>query len=104
MFNGSWSDTSAFWKDTINNFTTQVPYVNNTKDGVFFVEYMEFNTNYNSIDISYFQEDYIHSSVRMNNSNSTAKRFEFILNTTLDGFIGMDFYDPRMYAYGCKQN
>ena len=65
---------------------------------------MEFNTNYNSIDISYFQEDYIHSSVRMNNSNSTAKRFEFILNTTLDGFIGMDFYDPRMYAYGCKQN
>ena len=39
----------------------------------------------------------------MNNTNSTTKRFEFIIaNNTLDGFIGVDLYDPRMYAYGCK--
>ena len=41
----------------------------------------------------------------MNNTNSTTKRFEFIIpNNTLDGFIGIDLYDPRMYAYGCKAN
>jgi hypothetical protein len=40
----------------------------------------------------------------MNNTNNITKRFEFIIpNNTLDGFIGVDLYDPRMYAFDCRK-
>jgi len=40
----------------------------------------------------------------MINTNNISKRFEFVLNSTLDGFIGMDYYDSRMFPSGCKNS
>lgn len=37
-FNGTWNDKSPLWNDTKNKFYSQVPYVNNSKDGIYFIE------------------------------------------------------------------
>ena len=78
--------------------------MNNSKDGVYFVEYMELNQYFNGIIISYIDDNYIHSSVKVLNATTAPKRFEFNLTSTLDGFIGMDYYDTRMYPRGCKNS
>ena len=36
-YNGSWSDNDAIWNDAVNNYKAQVPFVKNTKDGLFFI-------------------------------------------------------------------
>lgn len=61
-FNGTWRDSSSLWLDTTNNYKAQVPYVN-ANDGAFFVNFQEFYDNFNSFSISYFYENYQHTSL-----------------------------------------
>lgn len=60
-FNGTWRDSSSLWADTTNNYRAQVPYVN-ANDGTYFVSFQEFFDNFNSFSISYFYDNYAHTS------------------------------------------
>ena len=34
--------------------------------------------------------------------NNEGQRFDFEITTLTDGYVGIDFYNARMYPSGCK--
>ena len=37
-YNGTWHDKSQLWQDKVNNYAAQLPYAENTEDGIFFID------------------------------------------------------------------
>jgi hypothetical protein len=100
-YNGTWRDADPRW--LTNNYTSQVPYKNNTADGLFFISIDDYNTYYDYMSVTYFQDSYVHStSTVYNDTQGQNTKFEFTLTSPVTGFFGVDFYTPRMYPKGCK--
>ena len=56
---------------------------------------------------SYFQVNYFRDSWNTNyyerlNDDGSWRTYTFTLSRAQDVFIGADFYNPRMYAEGCR--
>jgi hypothetical protein len=56
---------------------------------------------------SYFQVNYIHDDYKTSyyerkNDDGNAKTYTFTIGRQQEVFVGMDFYNPRMYASGCR--
>lgn len=99
-YNGKWGDSdTASWTAAAK---AQVPYVN-ADDGVFFIEDTDFVNCFDSFTIAYLHDDWNNNIFEVLSDTAGAKRtFTFTLATAQEVYIGMEFYDSRMYAAGCK--
>jgi hypothetical protein len=102
-YKGTWNDNDALWLDTTNNYKGQVPYTKNTADGLFFISHTDFFTYFAGFSVSYQNDKYISSTSTVEGDKGDWTEFHFTLNDDVaDGFMGIDFYTPRMYPKGCK--
>lgn len=60
-YNGTWNDKDPLWLDTVNNFKAQVPYINNTKDGVFYISVDDFYRTFSGFSVSFQADTYKNS-------------------------------------------
>jgi hypothetical protein len=100
-YNGTWRDRDPIW--LTNGYTSQVPYRNNTGDGLFYISQDDYHATFNYMSVSYFMDDYVHSTSSVYNDTTGQNTiFEFTIAEDVEGFLGVDFYTPRMYPKGCK--
>lgn len=45
-YNGTWSDKDVIWNDTTQTFKKQLPFARNEKDGIFYIDYKDFNKTF----------------------------------------------------------
>ncbi len=100
-YNGTWNDgDTVSWTAAAQ---AQVPFVNNTNDGVFWIEDKDYVQAFNGFMISYYHDGWAHSYVEVLNDTAAPQRtFTFTLTTAQEIYVGMEFYDSRMYALNCK--
>ena len=103
-YKGAWNDNDANWKDLTNNYAAQVNFTNNPQDGFFFITSEDFFTYFNSFSISFYKDSYVSSTSTVLGDNNEGQKFEFTITTPTDGYIGVDFYNSKMYPKGCKND
>jgi Calpain family cysteine protease len=81
-YNGSWSDLDPIWKDTTNNFKGQVPFINNTKDGLFFISVQDFYNCFSMFSVSYQSDSFKNSIFTVYNDTGNWTQFNFNIPTT----------------------
>jgi len=99
-YNGDWND-----KDTKNwseENKKQVPY-KDADDGVFFVEDKDFVKAFDTFTINHYSEKKKASHFDVKNDDGNAKVFTFEVPSDQEGFVGMSFYNERMYPNDCKK-
>eukprot|EP00347_Sterkiella_histriomuscorum_P020656 403336970 len=101
-YNGTWCDSSAKWTDTVNKFSTQVPFKKDTQDGIYFVDLQTFQESFSDVQIAFYNDAYVSSTATIYTDVGLGSKFEFTLGSAVDGFFGIDFYNTRMYPVGCK--
>jgi hypothetical protein len=81
-----------------------VPYTRDTADGLFFIDHNDFYAYFSAYSISYQDDSYYSSTSTVYGDSGKWTRFDFVMNHvgTVNGFLGIDFYTPRMYPRGCK--
>jgi len=102
VYTGRWNDTSSLWTNSIRN---QVGYNASSAtlmDGIFFVEDFDFMNAYYGVMLSYYQPNYVNNYYEILNDNKTLISLAFTLTSTTTGYIGTEFYNLRLYPYGCK--
>lgn len=68
-----------------------------------FIDLNDFYANFGYFSITYISDyDQVHSTSTVENDSGQWTRFDFTLDESDDGYIGVDFYSPRMYPKGCK--
>jgi len=102
-YNGTWNDAdTTSWTAAAK---AQVPgYANNTNDGTFFMEDSDFVKSFESFMITYYTDGWNQSYAEVVNDTNpgTQRSWTFTLARAQDVFVGMNFYDSRMYAANCK--
>jgi hypothetical protein len=103
-YSGAWNDGDT--KRWTAAAKAQVPaFVNNVNDGAFFVEDVDFVKAFQSFTISYFRETWNNNILDITGDTAGAQRkFTFTTAKAQEVFVGMEFYNARMYAHGCKQS
>lgn len=54
------------------------------------------------VQIGFYNDSYVSSVATQYNDPGYGQKFEFTLTSAVDGFFGVDFYNPRMYPVGCR--
>lgn len=98
-YNGAWNDNDSRWTSA---YRAQVPWSQNTNDGYFYIEVGDFMSAFNYFQVNYINNDWYQSYYERKNDDGQWKTYTFTLKRSQDVFIGMDFYNPRMYAQGCR--
>eukprot|EP00347_Sterkiella_histriomuscorum_P020566 403337314 len=101
-YNGTWCDKSEKWTDEVNKFYSQVPFVKDQEDGVYFVDLQTYHESFDQIIIGFWDDSYSSSTSTIYGDAGFGSKFEFTLSELTDGFLGLDFYSPRMYPPGCR--
>lgn len=96
VYTGNWNDTdTTHWTTSAKS---QVPaYTNNTKDGVFFMEDIDFVKAYDGFWIGYYVDTYINNYLEVLSDTGSTQTFTFTLSKAGPAFVGVEFYNPRMY-------
>jgi hypothetical protein len=100
-YNGTWRDSDPVWATAGQTYKTQVPYIS-ANDGFFFVTVEDFVKYYQAFVITHYHDGWQHSTSTVYDDNGLWKRFDFTIPVAQEGFIGLEFYAPRMYSKGCK--
>ena len=69
---------------------------------MFFISAEDYFTYFDAYSVSYQNDAYLHSTSTIEGDTGLWTQFNFNIGTAADGFIGVDFYTPRMYPSGCK--
>ena len=99
-YRGLWNDKDNRWTPEIK---AQVPYANED-DGVFFVEDKDFVKAFEAFTISYYSKDKHSSHYEVLNDNGKTREFTFELPIEQEAFIGISFYNRRMYPEMCRKS
>ena len=102
-FNGTWKDTSPLWKDEVNKYYAQVPFVNDYNDGIEWVTIEEFHISFCDVIVAFYDQSYKSSIATQWNDAGFGTLFEFNLPQSADGFFSIEMYNPRLYPNGCKK-
>lgn len=96
-YTGAWNDADTTrWTAAAK---AQVPYVNDQNDGRFFIEASDFVKSFDSFVISYLRQGWVNNIVDVTNDSAGAQRtWTFTLDKAQEVFVGMEFYNSRMYA------
>ena len=97
-FTGPWNDNDSRWTAA---YKAQVPY-SNSNDGYFFMDVNDFVISFYYFQINYYRDDWKLSYYDRQSDDGSLHTYTFTLRTTQDVYLGADFYDPRMYANGCR--
>lgn len=97
-FNGPWSDSDSRWTAA---YKAQVPY-SNSNDGFFFIEASDFVNGFSYFQVNFFSDNWNVNYYERKNDDGSWKTYTFTLARAQTVFIGGDFYNPRMYASGCR--
>jgi hypothetical protein len=96
----AWFDGDSLnWTPSI---IAQVPfYSNNIKDGLFYVSIYDFDAYFTLVEVAYYYDNFVHNYLEVVNDDGTSKAFS--INRTVSGkaYIGVEYYNPRMYPSGC---
>jgi hypothetical protein len=102
VYTGRWNDSSSLWTAAIRQQVGYNASSSTLNDGIFFVEDFDFMNAYYGIMISYYQPSYFNNYYEILNDNKTLISLSFTLTSSASAFVGAEFYDTRMYPYGCK--
>jgi hypothetical protein len=95
VYTGNWND------DDTTHWTalaiSQVPFVNNSNDGVFFMEDKDFVIGYSGFWIGYYIDSYINNYLEVLSDAGTTQTYTFTTTAAGTQYVGIQFYDPRMY-------
>lgn len=97
-YTGPWADSDSRWT---TSYKSQVPYVN-SNDGFFFIEVSDFVNAFYYFSVNYFNTNYRVNYYEQLNDDGSQRSYTFTLKRAQEVYIGADFYDPRMYADGCR--
>lgn len=78
---GSWSDYDTTWNTAGQTYATQASWVNNTADGVFFININDFITYYQALVVSMYNSGYVNSIGNQTSDTGTWSEFTFTLAT-----------------------
>jgi hypothetical protein len=99
-YTGPWSDSSSLWTAA---YKAQVTYVSNSNDGGFFIDQDSFKTAFYYYQINHVHDDWSHSYYEVvSDTTSELRTISFTIKNSQELFVSADFYDYRMYPYGCK--
>ena len=103
-YNGTWNDADT--KSWTAAHKAQVPYVNNTNDGIFWVEDVAFVKYFDSFIVSYAHSSWNNTYTEVVNDTlaGPVRRFNFTVSRAQEVYVGAEFYDSRMYPDDCKLN
>lgn len=76
--------------------------MNNTLDGDFWIEDIDFVLGFDSFIISYFRDSYTRQHIQVKSDNSTMSYFQFNTSTSGELNVQVDFYPMRMYPKNCR--
>ena len=95
---GAWNDGDSRWTAA---FKAQVPYAN-ANDGYFFVENTDFVNFFFYFQVNYVRDTWNTNYYERKNDNGAWNSYTFTLPSAQTVYIAADFYNPRMYAPGCR--
>ena len=72
-------------------------------DGYFFIEASDFINAFYYFQVNYFSDSWNINYYEKKNDNGNWNSYTFTLARAQNIYIGGDFYNPRMYAAGCRQ-
>ena len=98
-FSGPWNDNDSRWTTF---YKSQVPY-SNANDGYFFMDILDLVNSYYYFTINYHRDAWKTSYYERTSDDGSQRAYTFTLRQSSEVYIGADFYDPRMYASGCRQ-
>lgn len=98
---GWWNDDDAgSWSTSFKN---TAGFVNNTADGDSWVSVTDFVQIFDDIQVGYYNANFQNNYFEVVDDDSTLKYFNFTLtNSVNEVYVLMEFYNPRMYPYGCR--
>lgn len=97
--NLNWADGDTTHWTTANK--AQCGYVNNTSDGDFWVDANDYVNYFDEFQIGYFIDSYVHNVLDIQGDTGTTNTYYFNLTKTANTFVGVQYYNPRMYPLGC---
>jgi len=95
-YSGPWSDTSSTWTE---EFKKQVPYKLENQ-GEFFISLRDFTKGFPIASITYVNDSFVYSYFHRK-GGAQAEAFSFKAKSPA-AWISLDFYNDRMYPYGCS--
>lgn len=98
-YTGPWCDGDSRWTAA---YQAQVPYNNNQNDGYFFMNVNDFVNAFSYFQINYINDGWNTNYYRRTSDDGTTKSYTFTLARQQNVYVAMDFYNPRMYAAGCR--
>ena len=100
-WSGPWNDKDT--KRWTADYKKQVPY-KDENDGVFFVEDKDFVKAFKEFTISFYSNGKHSSHYEVLNDDGNTKVFNFEVPSDQKGYVGMSFYNKRMYPENCKKD
>ena len=100
-YTGPWSDSdTSRWNA---NTKAQAGFVNNTQDGYFYMEDVNFIVGFYYFTVNFVNDSFTTSYYEKIGDDGMAKNYTFTLRQNNQPvYVQGDFFDPRMYAYGCR--
>ena len=82
-YSGPWNDNDAIWTSGVGvDYRTQVNYVKNSQDGLFFIDINTFQASFLYFCISYYHDDWPVSYFERLNDDGSLQRYTF--STTIE--------------------
>jgi len=97
-YTGPWNDSSRQWTE---EFKRQVPY-SRQNEGKFFMTIEDFKRGFPLATVTYVQDDYVYSYFHRKGASKDSEKFDFKMRGSGEAFVSVDFYNDRMYPYGCS--
>ena len=97
---GAYNDTSAEMTDAVKE---QLNFEENANDGYVWMRASDYITYFNSLYVGYYRDNYWNNYMLMENLSNTTHTFSVTFTQDQEqAFIGVQFYNSRMYPRGCK--
>jgi hypothetical protein len=101
VYTGNWNDA-----DTVHwtaNAISQTGFTKNTADGDFWIEYLDFVQAFSSFSVAFYKDAYVNSYKEiLSDVAGTSTAYKFTVTTAGEYYVGVEFYDTRMYPTACK--
>jgi calpain-15 len=98
-WNGNFSDQDKIWSAEVQKVTG---YNANMKDGIFFMEYCDFNRYFKVFQVNYFRDDYIDSSFKLELVSAKQYWFKFQIDTPGTYYFSLHQVNSKMYPPSAK--
>jgi hypothetical protein len=81
-----------------------VPTFVTADDGIFYIEDVDFVNAFTETSFHYYSDNWVVSTAEALTDDGRKRRFDFSVTSATELYVGITFYNPRMYANGCKSN